>query len=46
MFNILKNCMNFNYDVPFLPEWIKIKNIEKLVANLHDKLNMLLTQEI
>ena len=24
-------------DIPFLPEWLKIKKGEKLVANLHDK---------
>ena len=24
-------------DLPFLPERMKIKNVEKLVANLHDK---------
>ena len=36
MFNILKNCMNFN-GLPFLPERMKTQRVEKLVANLHDK---------
>ena len=24
-------------DISFLPEWLKIEKVEKLVANLHDK---------
>ena len=28
-------------DLPFLPERMKIEKIEKLVANLHDKINIL-----
>ena len=25
-------------DLPFLPDWMKIEKVEKLVANLHDKI--------
>ena len=37
MFSILKNCMNFIIIYDFLPERMKIQNVEKLVATLHDK---------
>ena len=30
-------------DLPFLPERMKIEKVEQLVANLHDKMNMLFT---
>ena len=30
-------------DLPFLPEKLKIEEVEKLVANIHYKLNMLYT---
>ena len=33
----LENLYNFRNDLSFLPERIKIENIEKLVANLRDK---------
>ena len=33
----LKNLYNLRNDLPFFPERIKIENIEKVVANLHDK---------
>ena len=33
----LKNLHNLRNDLPFFPEQIKIENIEKVVANLHDK---------
>ena len=39
MFNILKNYMNFINDLSFLPDRMKIGNVERLVANLHDNLN-------
>ena len=32
-----KNLHNVQNDLPFLPERMKIENIEKLVANLHNK---------
>ena len=35
MFSILKNYMN---DLQFLPERMKIEKVEKLVTNLHDKI--------
>ena len=31
------------HDLPFLSEIMKIEKVEKLVANLHDKKNMLFT---
>ena len=38
---MLKKCLEkrhkFHNDLPFLPERMKIKKVEKLVANLHDK---------
>ena len=37
MLNILKNYMNFINDLPFLPERLKIRKVEKLVASLQDK---------
>ena len=33
----LKNLYNLRNDLPFFPERIKIENIEKVAANLHDK---------
>ena len=30
-------------DLPFLPERMKIEKVEKFVANLHDKKNLLYT---
>ena len=33
----LENLHNFHKALPFLPERMKIKNVEKLVANLHNK---------
>ena len=33
----LKNLYNLRNDLPFFPERIKIENIEKVVANLHEK---------
>ena len=33
----LKNLYNLRNDLPFFPERIKIENIKKVVANLHDK---------
>ena len=33
----LKNLHNLRNDLLFFPEQIKIENIEKVVANLHDK---------
>ena len=32
-----ENLHNLNNDIPSLPERMKIENVEKLVANLHDK---------
>ena len=37
MFNILRIYMNFTLNLTFLSERMKIKKVEKLVANLHDK---------
>ena len=33
----LEKLHELQNDLPFLPERMKIKNVEKLVANLHDK---------
>ena len=33
----LKNLRNLHNDLPFLPERMKIEEVGKLVANLHDK---------
>ena len=33
----LEKLHHLQNDLPFLPERMKIKNVEKLVANLHDK---------
>ena len=33
----LENLHNHHNDLPFLTERMKIENIEKLIANLHDK---------
>ena len=33
----LEKLHQLQNDLPFLPERMKIKNVEKLVANLHDK---------
>ena len=33
----LEKLNELNNELPFLPEWIKIGNIQKLVANLHNK---------
>ena len=33
----LNNLHDFNNDLPFLPEMIKIEKLEKLVTNLHYK---------
>ena len=33
----LENLHNLPNDLPFLPERMKIKNVEKLVPSLHDK---------
>ena len=46
MLNVLKNLLELHNDLPFLPERMKIEKVEKLVANLHHKLNTLYTQEI
>ena len=32
----LKNVHNLNNDLPFLSERMKIEEVQKLVANLHD----------
>ena len=37
MFTILKKLHELHNELPFLPERMKIKKVEKLVANLHDK---------
>ena len=37
MYNILKSCMNFDNDLPFLPEIKKIDKVKKLVVNFCDK---------
>ena len=36
-FKYLENVHNLDNDITFLPERIKIKKVEKLTANLHDK---------
>ena len=48
----LEKLHQLQNDLPFLPERMKIKNVEKVVANLHDKTeyvinvrNLLYTQE-
>ena len=33
----LEKLHEIHNDLPFLPEWVKIRKIEKLVANLHEK---------
>ena len=33
----LEKLHEIHNDLPFLPEWVKIRQIEKLVANLHEK---------
>ena len=33
----LEKLHEIHYDLPFLPERMKIKKVEKLLANLHDK---------
>ena len=38
MFNILKIQHELHNDLPFLPERMKIKKVEMLLANLHDKI--------
>ena len=35
----LKNLFNFHYDLPFLPERMKIEKCKKLVCNMHNKGN-------
>ena len=35
----LKNSFNFHYDLPFLPERMKIEKCKKLVCNMHNKGN-------
>ena len=37
MINILRKLHKHHHDLPFSTELIKIKKVEKLVANLHDK---------
>ena len=41
-----KRLHNLNYDLPFLPERMKINNCNKLVYNLYDKKTMLFTYEL
>ena len=36
-FQYPENIHNLHYDLPFLPERMKIKKVEKLVADVHDK---------
>ena len=36
-FQYPENIQNLHYDLPFLPERMKIKKVEKLVADVHDK---------
>ena len=31
------NLQNGQNDLPFLPKWVKIEKVEKIIANLHDK---------
>ena len=38
----LKKLHEFHNHLPFLPERVKIKKVEKLVANLHDKTEYLI----
>ena len=38
-----ENLNNFQNDLLFLPERMKIENVGKLVSNLHGKKNMLYT---
>ena len=40
-----ENLYNIHDDLPFLPERIKIENVEKLEANLHDKKRICYTHE-
>ena len=42
MFNILTNYVNFYNYLSFLPEKMKIRKVEKLVANLHKKTEYLI----
>ena len=37
MINILRELHEHHHDLPFSTEIIKIKKVEKLVANLHNK---------
>ena len=37
MYDILKNCMDFDNDLPFLPEIKKIDKVKKLVVNFCNK---------
>ena len=37
LFQYLENLHNLHGDLPFLLERRKIENVEKLIANLHDK---------
>ena len=39
----LEKLHEFSIDLPFLPGRMKIKKVEKFVANLHDKANTLYT---
>ena len=41
-----ENLHNLHNDLPFLPERMKIEKFGKLVANLHDKTDMLTTNSI
>ena len=41
-----KNLHNLHNDLPFLSERMKIEKVENLVANIHDKTEMLCTKEI
>ena len=41
-----ENLRNLHNNVLFLHERINIQKIEKIVANLHDKINMLFTWEM
>ena len=36
-FQYPENIHNLHYDLPFLPKRMKIKKVEKLVADVHDK---------
>ena len=46
MLNILKKLHDLHNYLPFSPERIKIKKIEKYAANLHDKKNVTHIQNI